>query len=131
MKLTLFFKNIDHTPALDYRIEQKSEHLAKFFEGGFEVQWYCYAKAKSGHSADICVIGPKYRLRATASDDNLYKCLDQVVDKMEKQLHKKKDIIREKIHRQKLTGPNIKDKEIKKNILRESRVIQAREDDVS
>jgi len=130
MKLTLFFKNIDHTPALDYRIEQKSEHLSKFFDGGFEVQWYCYAKT-GFHSADICVIGPRYRLRATASDDNLYKCLDQVVDKMEKQLHKRKDKIREKIHRQKLTGPNFKDKQIKKSIGQEIRAIALSEDDAS
>ena len=98
MKLTLCFKNISHTPALDFRIEQKSQHLSKYFEGNFEVQWYCYAKGVN-HTADVCVIGPHYRLRASAKEDSLYKCLDEVVEKLERQLDKRKDQLRNKLHR--------------------------------
>jgi len=98
MKLTLFFKNIKHTPALDSRIEQKSGYLSKYFEGGFEVQWYCYAKT-GVHIADVCVIASKHRYRASAKADNLYKCLDMVMDKVEKQLYRDKDKRSERTHR--------------------------------
>jgi putative sigma-54 modulation protein len=111
MKMTLFFKNIKHTPALDYRIEQKSELLSKYFEGNFEVQWYCYTKTKE-HSADVCIIAPRFRYRASASSENLYKCLDEVIQKLERQLVKKKEILRDKIHRG------------KKNTLKQNRIIE-------
>ena len=98
MKLTLFFKNMKQTPALDSRIVEKSEYLSRFFDGSFEVQWYCYAKPGL-HKADVCVIGPQYRYRASASSENLYKCLDLVLMKMTKQLHKSKEKKRDKIHK--------------------------------
>lgn len=98
MKLTLFFKNIKHTPALDSRIEEKSQHFSKYFEGSFEVQWYCYAKTGT-HVTNVCLIGSGYRCRASASADNLYKSFDLVLDKMMKQLQKRKEKVRDRIHK--------------------------------
>jgi putative sigma-54 modulation protein len=98
MKLTLFFKNIKHTPALDSRIEEKSQHFAKYFDGMFEVQWYCYAKTGT-HVTNICLIGSGYRCRASATSDNLYKSFDLVLDKMMRQLQKRKEKFRDRIHR--------------------------------
>lgn len=98
MKVTVFFKNIKHTPALDSRIEEKSLHFSKYFDGGFEVQWYCYAKL-GVHITNLCVIGAGYRFRASAESDNLYKTFDLVLDKMEKQLLKRKEKTRDRIHK--------------------------------
>lgn len=98
MKLTLFFKNIKHTPALDSRIEEKSQHFSKYVDGVFEVQWYCYAKTGT-HVTNVCLIGSGYRCRASASSDNLYKSFDLVLDKMLRQLQKRKEKFKNKIHR--------------------------------
>lgn len=98
MKLTLFFKNIKHTPAIDSRIEEKSQHFSKYFKGSFEVQWYCYAKTGT-HVTNICLIGEGYRCRATASSENLYKSFDIVLEKMMRQLQKRKEKSRDKIHK--------------------------------
>lgn len=98
MKLTLFFKNIKHTAAIDSRIEEKSQNFSKYFEGGFEVQWYCYAKTGT-HVTNICLIGPGYRCRATAASENLYKSFDLVFEKMTRQLQKRKEKVRDRIHK--------------------------------
>lgn len=98
MKLTLFFKNIKHTAAIDSRIEEKSQHFSKYFEGMFEVQWYCYAKAGT-HITNVCLIGSGYRCRASAASDNLYKSFDLVLDKMLKQLQKRKEKVRDRTHK--------------------------------
>ena len=98
MKLTLFFKNIKHTPALDSRIEEKSQHFSKYFDGMFEVQWYCYAKTGT-HITNVCLIGAGYRCRASASSDNLYKSFDLVLEKMLRQLQKRKEKVRDRIYK--------------------------------
>lgn len=98
MKLTLFFKNIKHTAAIDSRIEEKSQNFSKYFEDGFEVQWYCYAKTGT-HVTNVCLIGAGYRCRASAQSDNLYKSFDLVLDKMMRQLQKRKEKVRDKIHK--------------------------------
>lgn len=127
MKLTLFFKNIKHTPSIDHRIEQKSEHLSKYFNGGFEVQWFCYTKL-GVHSADVCVIGPKYRYRASAASENLYKCFDLVMDKLEKQLYRKKEKVRDRIHRGKNSS---KQQQIIQLFKEENRVREIIDDEAS
>ncbi len=98
MKLTLFFKNIKHTPALDSRIEEKSQHFSKYFDGMFEVQWYCYAKTGT-HVTNVCLIGAGYRYRASATSENLYKSFDLVLEKMMRQLQKRKEKVRDRIHK--------------------------------
>ncbi len=98
MKLTLFFKNIKHTPAIDSRIEEKSQSFAKYFEGNFEVQWYCYAKTGT-HVTNVCLIGAGFRCSASATSDNLYKSFDLVLEKMVRQLQKRKEKVRDRIHK--------------------------------
>lgn len=97
MKVMMTFKNIKHTKALDEKIKEKSEKLKKYFEGNVNVQWSCSA-IPMNHVAEIKVVGPHFTIFAAATDDNLYKCLDKVLDKAEIQLQRKKDKTRTKIH---------------------------------
>lgn len=91
MKIVSSFKHLEHTPALDEKIHLKSQKLKKFLEGNFEVHWTCYVRDDGAHCADIKLLGPNFEYHATAHSDRLYKTLDQAINKIEKQVSKKKD----------------------------------------
>jgi putative sigma-54 modulation protein len=104
MKLKISFKHLDHTPALDQRIKEKSEKFKKYFQGNTTIQWFCFVH-QDKHWAEIKVHGPKFDFFAKACADNMYKSLDMVVDKMERQIEKKKDIKRNKLHSHPFSSP--------------------------
>lgn len=97
MKLKISFKHLDHTPALDQRIKEKSEKFEKFFQGNTSIQWFCWVEDNK-HWAEIKVHGPKFDFFAKACADNMYKSLDLVVDKMERQIEKQKDKMHSHAH---------------------------------
>lgn len=113
MKLKISFKHLDHSASLDERIREKSEKLEKYFQGNIQIQWTCWVD-ESKQWAEIKVHGPKFDFFAKASSDSLYKSLDLAIDKIERQVEKKKDIRRNKIHLD--HKDSIKNKEIKKII---------------
>lgn len=97
MKLKISFKHLKHTPALDERIKEKSEKLEKYFEGNTSVEWVCWVHGDE-HWAEIKVHGPKFDFFAKGCSDNMYKSLDVCIDKMERQVVKKKAMFKNKIH---------------------------------
>jgi putative sigma-54 modulation protein len=104
MKLKISFKHLEHTPALDQRIREKSEKFEKYFQGNTTVQWFCWVQ-NDEHWAEIKVHGPKFEFFAKASADNMYKCFDLVVEKMERQIEKQKDLKRNKMHAHPFASP--------------------------
>ncbi len=98
MKVTISFKHLDHTPALDERIHQKSQKLAKYFNGNTKIEWTCFVK-EGNHHAEVSLKGPHFRYHASAHTDSMYKSFDQVVGKIEKQLSKKKGKWKNQIHK--------------------------------
>ena len=109
MKITISFQNLEHTPSLDSRIQEKTEKLKKYLEGKTHAKWNCYVE-EHVHYAEIDLLGPKCEFHASANSDSLYKSIDLVVSKLEKQLHKKHERQRNKIHR-KIEKPVILDYE--------------------
>lgn len=110
MKIVSSFKHLDHTPALDEKIESKSQKLKKYFEGNFEVHWTCYVRDDGAHCAEIKLLGPSFEYHATAHSETLYKSLDLAVNKIEKQVSKKKDKWKSKISHK--HQPSVKDQQI-------------------
>jgi putative sigma-54 modulation protein len=108
MKLKISFKHLEHTPSLDQRIKEKSEKFEKYFQGNTSVQWTCWVHHEE-HWAEVKVHGPKFDFFAKASADNMYKSLDLVVEKMERQFEKQKDIKRNKLHAYPYETPKYKE----------------------
>lgn len=104
MKLKISFKHLDHTPALDQRIKEKSEHFEKYFEGNVQVQWVCWVHDNE-HWAEVKVHGPKFDFFAKASADNMYKTLDLCVEKIERQFEKQKYKYMNKMHQDPYNTP--------------------------
>jgi putative sigma-54 modulation protein len=107
MKIVSSFKHLEHTPALDKKIEEKSQKLKKFFDGNFEVHWTCYVRDDGAHCAEIKLLGPSFEYHSTGHSDTLYKSLDLAVNKIEKQMSKKKDKWKSKISHK--HQPSVKD----------------------
>jgi putative sigma-54 modulation protein len=99
MKITITFKHLEHTPALDEKIEKKSKKLEKFFDGNFNVDWVCWCDDKAQHWAELKVHGHAFDFHAKADADSLYKALDLVIEKVEKQMLKQKSKLRNKLHK--------------------------------
>lgn len=96
MKVTITFLHLEHTPALDERIQEKSQKLNKYLNGKTHLKWNCFVK-DGQHTAEVILIGPHFEYRASGSTDNLYKTIDVVMEKIEKQLSKRKDKMRNRI----------------------------------
>ena len=98
MKVKISFKHLQHTPALDERIREKSQRIEKYLDGKCQVKWTCYVKNQQ-HYADVELIGPTFDYHATGKSDSLYKSLDKAIYKLESQLIKKKEKMKNKLHR--------------------------------
>lgn len=98
MNVTISFKHLEHTPALDQRIREKSEKLDKFFGGNLDVKWICWVDDQHQQWAEIVLHGPHFDCFARASAETLYKALDAVMQKAERQVEKHKTKRRERIH---------------------------------
>ncbi len=103
MKITISFKNLEHTEALDQRIKEKTLKLKKYFEGKTDVQWGCYTQGGE-HVADVKMVGPQFEYHANASADSMYKTIDLVLGKIETQLKKKKEKRKEHLHKDHFKG---------------------------
>lgn len=113
MKIVSSFKHLDHTPALDEKIQAKSQKLKKFFEGNFEVHWTCSVRDDGAHCAEIKLLGPSFEYHAAAHSETLYKSLDMAVNKIEKQVSKKKDKWKNRISHK--HQPSVKDQQVAQN----------------
>ena len=97
MRVTISFRNIRHTKSIDQKIQEKSEKLAKFLEGKSLVKWAC--NFEDGHYyAEVSLIGPKFEYHAHSSADTLLTTLDQATHKIHKQIQKRKEKLRNRIH---------------------------------
>lgn len=91
MSVQITFKNIEHTPALDQNIQERTEKLKGLFKKDVNVHWVCWVDADRHHS-EITVTGmPGPAIMATADSDNMYKTFDAVVKKIETQARKKSE----------------------------------------
>jgi putative sigma-54 modulation protein len=99
MKIITSFLHLEHTEALDERIFEKSEKLKKYFHEKGILKWSCYVK-NGEHYAEIYYHAPTCEYHAKAFSDNLYHSIDLAIEKIEKQIYKKKEKYN-KIHRDK------------------------------
>lgn len=98
MKVTIEFLHLDHTDSLDERITEKSEKFSKFFDREPSLSWTCFVK-EGVHYAECTLRHSNVAYFAKAKADSLYKTIDMVCDKLEKQVVKKKEKVKNKIHR--------------------------------
>jgi len=98
MKLKISYHHLESTPSIDSKVKEKAEHLKKYFDGKIDVTWVCSVE-RDRHKSEVNVHAGNFHFHADAEDDNLYKTFDEVLHKIEKQVSKKSDKLKDKIHR--------------------------------
>lgn len=89
MNLTITFKHLEHTPALDAKIREKAEKLGKYLDSNMNVKWTCTVNGEL-QTSELEVTGHRGApFFASSSADNLYKTFDDVVQKVSRQIRKK------------------------------------------
>lgn len=85
MDIQITFRHMDHTPALDGQIREKSQKLTKWLGDNVQVQWTCWVEGVEQWSEVKVHTGTKEYF-AKASADVLYKSFDLVVQKIHNQM---------------------------------------------
>lgn len=85
MKCTISFRNLDHTPALDEKISEKSKKLERFLGPQASLEWICWVE-NADQFAELKVHDGKRNFLAKANSDNLYSSLDLVIGKITNQI---------------------------------------------
>lgn len=103
MHIHMTFKHMDATEALKTHVNEKSERLRKFIGENVECTWIFFIEADD-HVADLRVHGPHIDYFAQAKTGDLYQSIDEAVTKIEKQLRKHKEIVKDHLHRNRASG---------------------------
>ena len=89
MKVTVIAKNIELTSALKEIVEKKIRKLEKYFEGEINAK-ATLSVQKNRHTIEVTIPFNGVILRGEESTDDMYKSLDLVEDKLERQIRKQK-----------------------------------------
>lgn len=85
MNINITFRHMEHTPALDQLIREKSEKFTKWFGPKAEVKWTCWTEG-SNHCSEVSVHAGQQEVFAKAHSEDLYKTVDLVIHKIQNQL---------------------------------------------
>ena len=98
MILNMSFKHMDATPSIKSYASEKSEKLKKYFQGRITVNWN-FSVEKQSQVAHCHLMGNNMDYFGESDSTDLYASIDQVIDKIEKQLRKHKEIVKDHLHK--------------------------------
>lgn len=97
MKSEFVFKHIDHSDALVEYAEKRIEKLNKHEMKPTHARWV-FSMQRHERRVDVSLHGAQINFQATATTDDLYASVDMAVDKLSKQLAKKKHRVQDHTH---------------------------------
>lgn len=89
MKLKVVAKNIEVTPALKEMVERKISKLDKYFDPNIEAK-ATLSVQKNSHKVEVTILFNGIILRVEESTDDMYKSIDLVEEKLQRQIRKQK-----------------------------------------
>ena len=89
MQIAVTFRHMETNEAVKDYVKEKVQRLEKFVENPREAH-VVLATEKFRHMAEITVIGDGGTLNSQGRDSDLYAAIDQMVDKMERQIRGRK-----------------------------------------
>lgn len=89
MELTVRGKNIEVTPALRAYVDKHTDSVQRYFEKPLRMNVLLNV-VKETHTAEVTVYVDGIIIRAVEKTDDMYKSIDIVFDKVERQIHKYK-----------------------------------------
>ena len=88
MAITVRGKNLDITPALRDYVEKRVKKVTKYFDKTGDIAVILKVE-KGSHQVEVTVPVDGILLRGEESTADMYASIDQVMDKIEKQIEKK------------------------------------------
>lgn len=85
MNVNITFRHMDHTPALDQVIREKSTKFTKWFGPQTNINWTCWTEGVD-HCSEVTINAGAEKYFAKAHADDLYKTFDLIVHKIQNQL---------------------------------------------
>ncbi len=98
MRINIVMKNLKNSNALEEKINEKCQKLERLFKKGININWTSYF-LEGVHYTEVNVNGPGVNLHASSKAENLYKTFDLALDKLERQVEKKRKKIKDKLHK--------------------------------
>jgi putative sigma-54 modulation protein len=95
MKNEFVFLHLDHSDALQDYAVKRVEKLSKFEVAPVHCHWV-FSAQRQDRQVELVIAGKNTQLTAKAVSEDLYKSIDMVVDKMFKQMEKKKEVTKSK-----------------------------------
>jgi putative sigma-54 modulation protein len=98
MVINIAFKNIDSSEALSTYATEKTDKLKKYFNGKIHVTW-TFSTEKTEFVAHCHLLGNHMDYFGEASHPTLQESIDDALDKIEKQVRKHKEIVKDHLHK--------------------------------
>lgn len=90
MQANITFRGMESTESLKSYVKERIEHIEKYFDRAVEAH-AVLSLERYLHHADITIHAGSYLLRGKVKSEDMYKSIDEAVDKIEKQLKRYKD----------------------------------------
>jgi putative sigma-54 modulation protein len=98
MQIDMSFKHMDSSEAIKEYTRQKCETLKRYFQGRVHVVWN-FSAENHQRIAHCHLTGNHMDFFGEANTDDLKGSIDLVIDKVEKQIRKHKEIVKDHLHR--------------------------------
>ncbi len=98
MQVNITFRGMDSTESLKAYVKEKIEHVEKYFDRPVEAHAVLSLERYLQH-ADVTITAGHYVLRGRVKSEDMYKSIDEAMDKIERQLRRYKDKLRTAKHR--------------------------------
>ncbi len=95
MQTSVTFKNLDPSENLKAYVGEKLNRFDKYLDNPAEANVVLQVE-KFRHIAEINIIGDRLNINGTEETNDMYSAIDMVLDKLEKQIKKSKQKIRER-----------------------------------
>lgn len=95
MNIKMTFKHLETSPGVEEIASRKSERLKKYFNGKIGLDWN-FSVEKGEHIAHCHLTGNNLDYFAEAKTDSIYSGIDHVVQKLETQLKRKKEKVKDR-----------------------------------
>ncbi len=95
MQTSVTFKNLDPSETLKSYVGNKLDRFDKFLDNPAEAN-VVLSVEKFRHIAEVNIIGDRLKINGKEETNDMYSAIDMVLDKLEKQIKKSKQKIRER-----------------------------------
>lgn len=95
MQTSVTFKNLDSSDTLRSYVQEKLDRFDRLLDNPAEAN-VVLSVEKFRHMAEINIIGDRLTINGKEETIDMYSAIDMVLDKLEKQIKKSKDKIRER-----------------------------------